>query len=213
MQASSSDLQAQTWLLKSVNIQLRRNSFEWQFGANKHSQFSTPAQPESSDTERSHLHFCFQHRHHSALFSRPQYPSGCAPTLGLLWWSTLYSLKFFMKSHGSHTNPSSLKLHTTWTPQKLNISYSWSCESSIHACQEPEVSLGCSGLNNSVGRNLLHFCKCKETAETGNELGVNYLSGLNASKKVERGLSGNSTFWKSQQSRKCCKCHMIILEL
>lgn len=128
MQTSSSDLQAQTWLLKSVNIQLIRNSFEWQFGANKHSQFSTPAQPESSDTERSHLHFCFQHRHHSALFSRPQYPSGCAPTLGMLWWSTLYSLKFFMKSHGSHTNPSSLKLHTTWTPQKLNISYSWSCE-------------------------------------------------------------------------------------
>lgn len=40
----------------------------------------------------------------------------------------------------------------------------------------------------------LLFFKRKETAETGNELGVNYLSGLNASKKVERGLSGNSTF-------------------
>lgn len=68
------------------------------------------------------------------------------------------------------------------------------CARSIHACQEPEVSLGYSGLDNSTGTSLHHFFKCKETAETGNELGVNYLSGLNASKKVERGLSGNSTF-------------------
>lgn len=45
-----------------------------------------------------------------------------------------------------------------------------------------------------MGTSLHYFCKCRETAETGNELGVNYLSGLNASKKVERGLSGNSTF-------------------
>lgn len=65
---------------------------------------------------------------------------------------------------------------------------------SIHVCQESQVSLGYSGLDNSTGRSLHHFRKCKETAKTGNELGVNYLSGLNASKKVERGLSGKSTF-------------------
>lgn len=168
----------------------------------------------SSDTERSRSHSCFQCMQHSALFSLSQWVCPITwdgvPKHPLLpqvfheipWWP---QRPFFLRA-----------MHRLGTSE-LNTSYAWSCEirkvCTFHPCMPGTRSFTwpfrTEQLDGHKPPSL--FFKRKETAETGNELGVNYLSGLNASKKVERGLSGNSTFWKSQQSRKCCKCHMIVL--